>query len=167
MSPARSTPGCPPAAEMVRATSSLLLLLLLSLALLAPGISARKCLLTGKWTNDLGSNMTIGAVNNRGEFSGTYHTAVTSTSNDIKLSPLYGTQNNINKKTQPTFGFTVNWKFSESTTVFTGQCFMDRNGKEVLKTMWLLRSSVDDIDDDWKATRVGNNVFTRLRSVKE
>ncbi|XP_003213438.2 avidin [Meleagris gallopavo] len=166
MSPARSAPGCPPAADMVHATSSLLLLLL-SLALLAPGHSAKKCLLTGKWINDLGSNMTIGAVNNRGEFSGTYHTAVTATSNDIKESPLYGTQNNINKKTQPTFGFTVNWKFSESTTVFTGQCFIDRNGKEVLKTMWLLRSIVDDINDDWKATRVGINVFTRLRSVKE
>ncbi|POI18628.1 hypothetical protein CIB84_017629, partial [Bambusicola thoracicus] len=129
--------------------------------------SSSQCSLTGKWTNDLGSNMTIGAVNSRGEFAGTYRTAVTSTSNEIKDSPLYGTQNNINKKTQPTFGFTVNWKFSESTTVFTGQCFIDRSGKEVLKTMWLLRSSADDIDDDWKATRVGNNIFTRLRTVKE
>ncbi|XP_052526272.1 avidin-like isoform X3 [Tympanuchus pallidicinctus] len=166
MSPASSTPGCPPAAEMVHATSSLLLLLL-SLALLAPGHSTKKCSLTGNWTNDLGSNMTIGAVNHRGEFTGTYYTAVTATSNAIKLSPLHGTQNNINKKTQPTFGFTVNWKFSDSTTVFTGQCFIDRDGKEVLKTMWLLRSSVDDIGDDWKATRVGNNYFTRLHSVKE
>uniref|UniRef100_A0A8C3L5R1 Avidin n=1 Tax=Chrysolophus pictus TaxID=9089 RepID=A0A8C3L5R1_CHRPC len=165
MSPARSTPGCPPAAEMVHATSSSLLLLLLSLALLAPGISARKCLLTGNWTNDLGSNMTIGAVNDRGEFSGTYLTAVADTPNNITKSPLLGIQNNT--VYQPTFGFTVQWAFIESTTVFTGQCFMDRNGKEVLKTMWLLRSSVDDIDDDWKATRVGNNVFTRLRSVKE
>lgn len=41
MSPARSAPGCPPAADMVHATSSLLLLLL-SLALLAPGHSAKK-----------------------------------------------------------------------------------------------------------------------------
>nr|CAO91681.1 dual chain avidin protein [synthetic construct] len=149
------------------------------------GGSARKCSLTGKWTNDLGSNMTIGAVNSRGEFTGTYITAVTATSNEIKESPLHGTQNTINKsggskesplhgtqntinkRTQPTFGFTVNWKFSESTTVFTGQCFIDRNGKEVLKTMWLLRSSVNDIGDDWKATRVGINIFTRLRTQKE
>ncbi|XP_021236736.1 avidin-like [Numida meleagris] len=149
---------------MVHATSSLLLL---SLALLAPCLSAKQCLLTGKWTNDLGSNMTIGAVNNRGEFMGSYLTAVTATSNEIRVSPLQGTLNNINKKSQPTFGFTVNWKFSESTTVFTGQCFVDKNGKEVLKTMWLLRSNVDDIGDDWKATRVGNNIFTRLRTLKE
>ncbi|XP_065596093.1 avidin-like [Cyrtonyx montezumae] len=150
---------------MVHATSSVLLLL--SLALLAPGLSAKKCSLTGKWINDLGSNMTIGAVNSKGEFSGSYLTAVTSTSNEIRVSPLQGTQNNINRNSQPTFGFTVNWKFSESTTVFTGQCFVDKNGKEVLKTMWLLRSRVGDIGDDWKATMVGNNVFTRLRTLKE
>nr|2C4I_A Chain A, AVIDIN [Gallus gallus] len=118
------------------------------------GGSARKCSLTGKWTNDLGSNMTIGAVNSRGEFTGTYITAVTATSNEIKESPLHGTQNTINKS-------------GGSTTVFTGQCFIDRNGKEVLKTMWLLRSSVNDIGDDWKATRVGINIFTRLRTQKE
>nr|2CAM_A Chain A, AVIDIN [Gallus gallus]2CAM_B Chain B, AVIDIN [Gallus gallus] len=127
----------------------------------------RECSLTGEWTNDLGSNMTIGAVNSDGEFTGTYITAVTATSNEIKESPLHGTENTINKRTQPTFGFTVNWKFSESTTVFTGQCFIDRNGKEVLKTMWLLRSSVNDIGDDWKATRVGINIFTRLLTQKE
>uniref|UniRef100_A0A803YRA9 Avidin n=1 Tax=Meleagris gallopavo TaxID=9103 RepID=A0A803YRA9_MELGA len=164
MSPARSAPGCPPAADMVHATSSLLLLLL-SLALLAPGHSAKKCLLTGVWTNDLGSNMTIGAVNNRGEFSGTYHTAVADMPNNITKSPLLGIQNNT--VCQPTFGFTVRWNFSESTSVFVGQCFIDRNGKEVLKTKWLQRLSVGNLGDDWKATRVGINVFTRLRSVKE
>nr|2MF6_A Chain A, Avidin, Avidin-related protein 4/5 [Gallus gallus]2MF6_B Chain B, Avidin, Avidin-related protein 4/5 [Gallus gallus]2MF6_C Chain C, Avidin, Avidin-related protein 4/5 [Gallus gallus]2MF6_D Chain D, Avidin, Avidin-related protein 4/5 [Gallus gallus]3MM0_A Chain A, Avidin, Avidin-related protein 4/5 [Gallus gallus]3MM0_B Chain B, Avidin, Avidin-related protein 4/5 [Gallus gallus]3MM0_C Chain C, Avidin, Avidin-related protein 4/5 [Gallus gallus]3MM0_D Chain D, Avidin, Avidin-related len=126
---------------------------------------ARKCSLTGKWTNDLGSNMTIGAVNSRGEFTGTYITAVADNPGNITLSPLLGIQHK--RASQPTFGFTVNWKFSESTTVFTGQCFIDRNGKEVLKTMWLLRSSVNDIGDDWKATRVGYNIFTRLRTQKE
>ncbi|XP_035166119.1 avidin-like isoform X1 [Oxyura jamaicensis] len=144
---------------MVPTTS---LLLLLSLALLAPSLSAEKCVLTGRWTNDLGSNMTIGAVNSKGEFTGTYLTAVTATTNEIKLSPLKGNQHSTNHKSQPTFGFTVNWSFSDSTTVFTGQCFVDKDGKEVLKTMWLLRSHVDSIDDDWKATRVGINIFTRL-----
>lgn len=42
---------------------------------------------------------------------------------------------------------------ADSTTVFTGQCFVDEHGKEILKTMWLLRSHVNSIDDDWKATR--------------
>ncbi|NXN69657.1 AVID protein, partial [Himantopus himantopus] len=124
------------------------------------------CVLTGRWINDLGSNMTIGALNGKGEFTGSYHTAVTATTNEIQLSPLQGSQHRINQKSQPTFGFTVNWSFSDSITVFTGQCFVDENGKEILKTMWLLRSSVDSIKDDWKATRVGINVFTRLRSQK-
>ena len=41
---------------------------------------------------------------------------------------------------------------ADSVTVFTGQCFVDEEGKEILKTMWLLRSHVDSIKDDWKAT---------------
>ncbi|KAM6036774.1 avidin-like [Theristicus caerulescens] len=139
-------------------------LLMLSLALVTPGLSARQCTLTGRWKNDLGSNMTIGAVNEEGKFNGSYHTAVTATTNKIKESPLRGYQNSMNQTSQPTFGFTVNWSFSDSVTVFTGQCFVDENGKEVLKTMWLLRSQMDNIEDDWKATMVGTNVFVRLQS---
>ncbi|XP_074788257.1 avidin-like [Athene noctua] len=149
---------------MVRVTP---FLLVLSLALVAHGLSDRKCMLTGRWINDLGSNMTIGDLNRKGEFAGSYHTAVTATTNEIQVSPLQGSQHRTNQKSQPTFGFTVNWKFSDSITVFTGQCFVDDDGKEVLKTMWLLRSRVDNISDDWKATRVGINIFTRLHSQKE
>ncbi|XP_067171857.1 avidin-like [Apteryx mantelli] len=139
-------------------------LLVLALALATPSSSAeRKCVLTGSWINDLGSNMTISIMNGRGEFSGSYHTAVTATNNQIKISPLQGSQHRNNQSKQPTFGFTVNWSFSESTTVFTGQCFVDKDGKEILKTMWLLREKVSSLHDDWKATRVGVNVFTRRR----
>ncbi|KAM6226400.1 avidin-like [Spheniscus humboldti] len=149
---------------MVQATS---FLLVLSLALVVPTLSARKCVLTGRWMNDLGSNMTIGAVNGEGNFAGSYHTAVTATTNEIQVSPLQGSQHHTNQKSQPTFGFTVNWNFSDSITVFTGQCFVDKKGNEVLKTVWLLRSHEDNIKNDWKATRVGINVFTRLPSQKE
>ncbi|NWX43717.1 AVID protein, partial [Steatornis caripensis] len=134
---------------MVQASSFLLVLIL---ALVVPSLSATKCVLTGHWINDLGSNMTIGAVNEKGEFGGSYHTAVTATTNKIRVSPLQGAQHHTNQKSQPTFGFTVNWSFSDSITVFTGQCFVDKNGNEVLKTMWLLRSHVDNIEHDWKAT---------------
>ncbi|XP_010568164.1 PREDICTED: avidin-like [Haliaeetus leucocephalus] len=142
-------------------------LLILSMVLVAPGYSAKKCVLTGRWMNELGSNMTITAVNGKGEFSGFYHTAVTATMNEIQVSPLQGSQHRTNQKSQPTFGFTVNWSFSDSVTVFTGQCFVDDEGNEILKTMWLLRSQVDNIKNDWKATRVGTNVFIRLRSQQE
>ncbi|NXQ08786.1 AVID protein, partial [Vidua macroura] len=148
---------------MVQVTPFLLVLLL---ALGAHGLSVKKkCSLPGRWVNDLGSNMTITTVNGNGVFVGSYHTAVTATSNEIQLSPLQGSlQKSLNQKSQPTFGFTVNWSFSDSITVFTGQCFVDEYGKEVLRTMWLLRSHVENIKNDWKATRVGTNVFTRLQS---
>ncbi|NXE43205.1 AVID protein, partial [Ptilorrhoa leucosticta] len=147
---------------MVQATPFLLVLFL---ALGAHGLSVKKCSLTGRWVNDLGSNMTIGTVNGNGDFAGVYHTAVSATSNEIKVSPLQGSlQKSPNQKGQPTFGFTVNWSFSDSITVFTGQCFVDDDGKEVLKTMWLLRSRVESIKSDWNATMVGINVFTRLQS---
>ncbi|NWJ08482.1 AVID protein, partial [Crypturellus undulatus] len=113
-------------------------------------ILSLQCNLTGTWQNDLGSNMTI-TVNSEGKFNGSYHTAVSANTSHIKVSPLQGFQHN--PKAQPTFGFTVNWTFSDSTTVFTGQCFVDDKDKEWLKTMWLLRQRAKSLHDDWKATR--------------
>ncbi|XP_069736557.1 avidin-like [Phaenicophaeus curvirostris] len=135
-------------------------LLVLSLALVAPGLFAGKCNLTGSWINDLGSNMTIWPIDKEGNFNGIYYTAVKDTPNDPKRSPLLGSQQ---PSEYPTFGFTVNWTFTDSVTVFTGQCFVDEDGKEILKTMWLLRSHENSIKDDWKATRVGYNNFTRIK----
>ncbi|NXV96449.1 AVID protein, partial [Calonectris borealis] len=138
---------------MVQATP---FLLVLSLALVAPGLSARKspplqCMLIGRWINDLGSNMTIMAVNGKGDFTRSYHTVVMASTNKVQVSLLQGSQHPTNQKSQHTFGFTINWRFSDSVTVFTGQCFVDEEGKEVLKTMWLLWSRMDSIKNDWKA----------------
>ncbi|NXR49857.1 AVID protein, partial [Hippolais icterina] len=144
-------------------------LLVLFLVLGAHSLSAKKvlssaefpalqCSLTGRWVNDLGSNMTIKILNANGDFIGIYYSAVSVTTKKVKVSPLLGSQH-LN---QPTFGFTVRWTFSDSITVFTGQCFVDDDGKEVLRTMWLLRSRVENIKNDWKATRVGYNEFKRL-----
>ncbi|NWT11337.1 AVID protein, partial [Vireo altiloquus] len=135
---------------MVQATPFLLVLFL---ALGAHGLSTEKCILTGTWVNDLGSNMTISKVNEMGEFSGIYYTAVSDTTEKIKKSPLLGYQNMPNLLSQPVFGFTVNWTFADSITVFTGQCFVDGNKEEILKTMWLLRSHAGKLEDDWKATK--------------
>ncbi|OXB53596.1 hypothetical protein ASZ78_012229 [Callipepla squamata] len=139
--------------------------LLLSLALL--GISpaaARKCELQGLWRNELGSNMTISALDVSGTFSGSYQTAVATTNKQILVSPLQGAQQPPGTKgQQPTFGFTVQWQFADSTTVFVGQCFVDRRGKETLEMAWLLREEVPSRKDTWKAVRVGTNVFTRIK----
>ncbi|XP_037757755.1 avidin isoform X2 [Chelonia mydas] len=138
--------------------------LLLALALVTLGVSSgRKCVLSGLWKNELGSNMTISAVNADGGFTGSYHTAVTATDKHIRVSPLKGSQKPTSRRKEPTFGFTVSWTFSNSVTVFVGQCFMDDKGKETLKTMWLLREEVSSPGADWKATRVGTNIFTRIK----
>ncbi|NWQ71627.1 AVID protein, partial [Neopipo cinnamomea] len=138
--------------------------LLLTLALLVPHqAAARKCDLQGLWTNKLGSNMTLLALNTDGTFSGFYHTAVTATNKQTLVSPLQGAQQLPGAKKHPTFGFTVQWQFADSTTAFVGQCFVDRHGKETLETTWLLREEVPSHRDTWKATRVGTSIFTRIK----
>ncbi|NWR20319.1 AVID protein, partial [Emberiza fucata] len=134
---------------MVQATP---LLLVLFLTLGAQGLAVKKCKMTGQWKNDLGSNMTIYEVKENGDFTGKYLTKVSVSPEKIKESPLVGSQQ-LPYVSKPTFGFTVHWDFSDSITVFTGQCFVDNYGKEVLKTMWLLRSHSEDLENDWKATR--------------
>ncbi|XP_054507998.2 avidin-related protein 7-like [Agelaius phoeniceus] len=149
---------------MVQATP---LLLVLFLALGAQGLQAtEQCKLTGHWQNDLGSNMTIYEVKENGDFTGKYLTAVAVSPLKIVESPLLGSQQ-LQYLSQPTFGFTVHWNFSDSISVFTGQCFVDKDGKEVLKTMWLLRLHSEKLADDWKATLVGYNIFWRKKELMD
>ncbi|XP_053556362.1 avidin [Bombina bombina] len=115
-----------------------------------------KCILSGNWTNDLGSNMTISAVDKDGVFTGIYLTSVSATNKTIVKSPLTGYQQ---LSDLPTFGFTVKWLFTDSVTSWTGQCFQNSKGQRILKTMWLLRFAVTDFQDNWKATSVGYNIF--------
>ncbi|KFP92461.1 Avidin, partial [Apaloderma vittatum] len=110
-----------------------------------------QCDLQGLWRNELGSNMTLSALDTAGTFLGSYHTAVAATSKKILVSPLQGAQQHAGAKGQPTFGFTVQWQFSVTVTVFVGQCFMGGTGQEALG--WLLRSHAANISSDWNATR--------------
>ncbi|NWW76881.1 AVID protein, partial [Climacteris rufus] len=127
-------------------------LLVLSLALGAHSLSAKKCSLLGNWINDLGSNMTITSMNENGDFSGLYLTAVSSSVKPIEMSPLLGSQHPTNLLKQPTFGFTVHWTFSGALSFLSILCFVDKNQKEVLKTMWLLRLHGKKLEDNWNAT---------------
>ncbi|KAK9408687.1 avidin-like [Crotalus adamanteus] len=107
------------------------------------------CSLTGRWVNEKGSKIAIFRSNNAGVFRGFYLTAVAATDNTIRPSLLQGIQH---PEHQSTFGFVVKWNFSASTAVFVGQCFLDENGEEQLKTAWLLRAEVGSVAEDWKAT---------------
>ncbi|NXU23005.1 AVID protein, partial [Thalassarche chlororhynchos] len=143
--------------------------LVLTLALVACVTPAeRKCQLSGLWRNELDSLMEISAVKDDGDFQGKYLTRVTLAGSCARTSPLKGAQQQPSEGGWPTFAFTVRWdKFSNTTTAFTGQCFVDAAGKEMLTTTWLLREAVGSLEEDWKATRVGRNVFTRKHTPKE
>ncbi|KAM9587522.1 avidin-like [Morphnus guianensis] len=124
----------------------------------------RTCLLfppqydmTGWWENELGSGMHASAADSQGNFSGEYHTAVSSAQKPIGASHLVSSQH-LDEDGQCTFGFSVNWKkFSatappDSTPVFVSQCFAEDSEEEVLQTSWLLREKVTSLLSDWKAT---------------
>ncbi|CAI9551812.1 unnamed protein product [Staurois parvus] len=129
---------------------AVLTLALLSLTLCTDG-KVTRCSLAGFWKNDLGSNMTIDIFEN-GTFIGKYLTAVSTTNKTILQSPLVGYQQPTDV---PLFGFTVRWSFINSITVFTGQCFLDESGQQVLYTTWLLRSEAQNLQDNWSQTRYG------------
>ncbi|NXD93559.1 AVID protein, partial [Chaetorhynchus papuensis] len=113
-----------------------------------------QCQLNGLWRNDQGSLMEISALGDNGDFQGQYLTRVTLSGGCAQISPLKGTQQQPGEEGWPTFAFTVRWdKFSNATTAFVGQCFVDAGGKETLTTMWLLREAVGSLEEDWKATR--------------
>ncbi|KFQ36014.1 Avidin, partial [Mesitornis unicolor] len=113
-----------------------------------------QCQLSGLWRNEQDSLMEISAVGDDGGFQGNYLTRVTLAGGCACASPLKGAQQQPSEGGWPTFGFTVRWdKFSNVTTTFVGQCFVDKGGKETLTTMWLLREAVGSLQEDWKATR--------------
>ncbi|XP_078533290.1 avidin-like [Lissotriton helveticus] len=132
--------------------------LLLLLALCAA--ARAQCDLEGNWTNEYRSNMTLSNADSNGFFSGVYNTRVSLMNTTIIASPLTGYQQS---SMEPTFGFTVNWKISESITTWAGQCFHTPQGEPYLVTTWLLREEVDKVEDVWKSTRVGQDVFFRMK----
>ncbi|KFQ86927.1 Avidin, partial [Phoenicopterus ruber ruber] len=113
-----------------------------------------QCQLSGLWRNEQDSLMDISAVSDDGDFQGKYLTRVTLAGGCTRASPLKGAQQQPGEGGWPTFTFNVRWdKFSNATTAFVGQCFVDAGGKETLTTMWLLREAVRSLEEDWKATR--------------
>ncbi|NXO48170.1 AVID protein, partial [Aramus guarauna] len=84
-----------------------------------------ECDLKGLWRNELVSNMNLLALDTAGTFSGSYHTTMVATNKQILVSPLQGAQQHPGSKGQPTFSFTVQWQFIDSTMAFVGQCFVD------------------------------------------
>ncbi|NXY56083.1 AVID protein, partial [Callaeas wilsoni] len=112
-----------------------------------------QCLLSGSWQSDTGCRMVVSTLDKR--FSGFYLPGPAAGDSELLTSPLEGSQQDIGLVPQPIFSFTVNWRLRETarTTVFLGQCYVDTNGEETLRALWLLREAADSPAEDWKATR--------------
>ena len=118
--------------------------------------------LQGIWYNELGSTMAISAVNN-GQITGTYATAVSATAcaqGTFELSGRTDTDSGGEG-----VGFVVSWQNAsshcESVTAWSGQA-QNINGQDCILACWLL--TVESApNEDWYATHVGQDVFTRLQ----
>ncbi|XP_009480051.2 avidin-like [Pelecanus crispus] len=142
--------------------------LVLTLALAACVTPAeRKCLLSGSWRSDTGCRMVVSVLSKDGSFSGSYLPGPAGGESEILSSPLEGSQQDAGLVPQPTFSFTVHWRLRDSetarTTAFLGQCYVGSKGEESLHALWLLREAADSPAEDWKATRIGTSVFTRIK----
>ena len=113
-------------------------------------------LISGVWINELGSTATLKATQN-GDLIGTYNSAVGKASGNYELRGRYD-----KKCDNPTLSFSVTWtnanETADSSTAWVGTLF---DNIDTIYTTWLLVSTVNSTLDQWAATRIGTNVFTR------
>ncbi|XP_056406028.1 avidin-related protein 1-like isoform X2 [Hyla sarda] len=115
---------------------------------------AAHCNVTGVWVNTLGSVLKLFAEGS--QLKGSLHSSVAlypGAAGERMTGKLIGL---IGQGDQPTFTMSVSWK-EGSITAWVGQCFQTSDCP-VLKTIWLLRSKAT-LEDNWKATRIGEDVF--------
>jgi Avidin family len=114
----------------------------------------------GTWYNELHSTMTIAEVSN-GQIKGTYTTAVSATACAQGAFELIGRTDTDSGGEG--LGFVVSWKNDgsdcESVTAWSGQA-QTINGEESIVAYWLLTVESSP-DEDWYATHVGQDTFTR------
>jgi Avidin family len=122
--------------------------------------------LEGTWHNELGSTMVIDQVRDGG-FTGRYTTAVTPTGSAQGSFHLVG-------RTDADSGgeaiaFLVCWQNDmsnhHSVTAWSGQA-QRINREDQITAMWLLTLETSP-EQDWYATHVGHDIFTRARPTEE
>ena len=111
--------------------------------------------LTGKWKNQLNSEMTL-IMDGNGKLTGKYATAVgrPSGSEEFELMGVV---------TGDLVSFIVNFGKYGSLTAWAGQVIED-NGKETIRTLWHLSENVKESEESnkvWGSIRAGYGLFTR------
>ena len=122
--------------------------------------------LLGTWFNELGSTMVIDQVQN-GTIIGSYATAVSSTGCAQGSFSLVGSTDTDSGGEG--VAFSVCWKNDTSqcasVTAWSGQA-QTIDGEDQILAFWLL--TVESApDQDWYATHVGQDLFTRSQPARE
>ncbi|XP_073462511.1 avidin-like [Aquarana catesbeiana] len=113
------------------------------------------CNMTGVWLNTLGSVLTLHM--DGPHLGGSLRSFVMLSQGvpgDEMTGKLVGV---VGKGKEPTFSMSITWKGGETVTAWVGQCFVKPHCP-YLQSMWLLRSQSTE-EDDWKATRIGEDYF--------
>jgi hypothetical protein len=122
--------------------------------------------LEGTWHNELGSTMVIDQVRDGG-FSGSYSTAVSPTGSTQGEFQLVG-RTDVDSGGEA-LAFLVCWQNDvsnrHSVTAWSGQA-QTINGQDQITAMWLLTLETSP-EQDWYATHVGHDVFTRVQPTEE
>lgn len=122
--------------------------------------------LEGTWHTELGSTLVIDRVRDGG-LSGTYATALSPTGSARGRFEVVG-------RTDADSGgeavaFSVCWRNDvtdrHSATAWVGQA-QRIDGRERISAMWLLTVETSP-EQDWYATHVGHDVFTRVKPTEE
>jgi hypothetical protein len=112
---------------------------------------------TGKWKNDLGSEMELALNGNA--VAGVYRTAVGAPGNTEEF-PIRGFANG------DLIAFVVDWQKYGSMTAWVGQQTSDQGGSnERIQMMWQLAKNLAETAEPgglWGACLVGSNTFVRV-----
>jgi len=121
--------------------------------------------LTGNWRNELNSTMIVKQMEDF--LVGFYSTAVES-KNGSSGGPnrtLIGTVGKIYSTSGVLATWTVMWNNGTSATTWNGQCYNDcLTNIDILSTTWILRDLQKSCNSDWAASRVGQDIFYRVKN---
>ncbi|GFQ92128.1 uncharacterized protein TNCT_685311 [Trichonephila clavata] len=117
--------------------------------------------LSGTWSNQLGSNMTIKRVDDSSMITGRYHTAVESSRGASTISSnITGIVHTVEGGSL--IAFNVLWNNGKSITAWVGQCIVCQ-GVEKIYTTWALRS-LKERRKNWMSTLINEDTFSRVNS---
>jgi hypothetical protein len=124
--------------------------------------------LDGWWHNQLGSEMEVKYNAKTGTLSGRYRTNTGPTPD--AFYPVTGTVNG------DVISFMVNWKrpidggtTHGSVATWVGQHTLNKEGKDEIRTMWLLQRNTPDAEEEknmWESAHTGSDVFHQGRVPK-